>query len=123
MYKHRQHYLPGGEKPELNPKYMLKRNKLAEELLAIDIKQCVFINKANERSEYRKQSSWHNLEEYLHPDVKQPTQKQDYSKAEFLGAIKWEEPPGPYRVFKTETLKEKKEAEVLINRLREEQLP
>ena len=55
--------------------------------------------------------------------MKQKTQKQDYFKVEFISAIKWGEPPRPYRVFKTETLEEKKEAEVLINKLCEEQLP
>lgn len=123
MYEKRLHYLPGGEKPELNPGCMHLRNQLAKTLLSMDFKQCVFIDEANQRSEYGKEKSWHSPDEYLHPDVKQKTQKQDYSKAEFIGAIKWGEPPGPYKVFKTETLDEKKEAEVLINRLQEEQLP
>jgi hypothetical protein len=123
MYEKRLHYLPGGEKPDLNENCMCKRNQLAKELLAMDLKQCVFIDEANERSEYGVVSCWHNPEEYLHKDVKQKTKKQDYSKAEFIGAIKWGEPPGPYRVMKTETLAEKKEAEVLINKLREEEMP
>jgi hypothetical protein len=123
IYEYRLHYFPGGENPELNPECMYKRNQLAEELLSMDFRQCVFIDKANERSEYSKESCWHSPEEYLHPDMKQKTQKQDYSKAEFISAIKWGEPPGPHRVFKTETLEEKKEAEVLINKMRKEQLP
>ena len=52
MYEHRLHHLPGGEKPELNPRCMHKRNELAKQLLEMDFQQNVFINKANERSEY-----------------------------------------------------------------------
>jgi hypothetical protein len=52
MYKHRLHHLPGGEKPKLNPRCMHKRNELTKQLLEMDFRQNVFINKANKRSEY-----------------------------------------------------------------------
>ena len=56
MYKHRLHHLPSGEKPELNPRCMQKRNQLANELLRMDFKQYMFIDEANERSKYSKES-------------------------------------------------------------------
>ena len=56
MYEYRLHHLPGGEKPELNLECMQKRNQLVNELLRMDFKQCVFIDEANERSEYGKES-------------------------------------------------------------------
>jgi hypothetical protein len=73
MYEHRLHHLPGGEKPELNPGCMHKRNELAKQLLEMDFRQNVFIDEANERSEYGIEKCWHSPEEYLHPDVKQKT--------------------------------------------------
>ncbi len=56
MYKHCLHHLPSSEKPKLNPRCMQKRNQLANKLLGIDFKQCMFIGKANERPEYSKES-------------------------------------------------------------------
>jgi hypothetical protein len=73
MYEQRLYHLPGGEKPELNPGCIQKRNQLVNELLRIDFKQCVFIDEANKRSKYGKESCWYTPEEYLHPDVKQKT--------------------------------------------------
>ena len=120
MYKFRSHHLPGGEKPELNEGCMRMRQELATLLLDMDLKNIVFLDEANARTEYGKEHLWHTPEEYLHLDVKQPTTKQGYQKAEFVGAIKWGEPPGPYCVFKPETDTEKKEAELLIQKMQEE---
>jgi hypothetical protein len=55
MYKFRSHHLPGTEKPELNKGYMTMRRELATLLLGMDLKNVVFINKANARSEYGKE--------------------------------------------------------------------
>jgi hypothetical protein len=88
MYKHCLHHLPGGKKPKLNPGCIYKHNKLVKQLFKIDFQQNVFIDKANKRSEYSIEKCWHSPEEYLHPDVKQKTQKQNYSKAEFISTIK-----------------------------------
>ena len=123
MYKFRSHYLPGAEKPELNEGYMKMRRELATLLLGMDLKNVVFIDEANARSEYGKEHLWHTLEEYHHPDVKGGTTKQAYQKAEFVGAIKWGEPPGPYRSFLPETDAEKQEAKLLIQKMQEEELP
>jgi len=123
MYKRRQHFLPGAEKPELTPKNCCMRVKLATELLACDCKTIVFINEANIRSDYGAIPRWHSLEERYHLDVKQSTTKQAYSKGEFLGAIKYGEPPGPFRIFLTETPEEREEAEELLDKLRKEEEP
>jgi Holliday junction resolvasome RuvABC ATP-dependent DNA helicase subunit len=56
MYKFRLHHLPGAKKPELNDGYMQMRRDLATLLLKMDLKNVVFIDEANERSEYGKQS-------------------------------------------------------------------
>ena len=123
MYKHRSHYTPGEEKPELSAGCPQIRVDLAELLLSMDLKTIAFIDEANMRSEYGKIHVWHTPEERFHPDVKQSTTKQDYSKGEFMGALKWGEPPGPYRLFSTETLEEKKEAEILLKKYQSEQEP
>jgi len=70
IYKFRSHYLLGAEKPELNEGYMKMRRELAILLLRIDLKNVVFINKVNVRSEYRKEYLWYTLEEYYYLDVK-----------------------------------------------------
>jgi hypothetical protein len=88
IYKFRLYYLPGTEKPELNNSCIKMQRELATLLLGIDLKNIVFIDKANTRSEYSKEHLWYTPEEYYHPDVKQPTTKQVYQKAEFVGAIK-----------------------------------
>jgi hypothetical protein len=88
IYKFRSHYLPGTEKPELNEGYITMRCELATLLLEIDLKNVIFINEANVRSEYGKEHLWHTPEEYYYPDIKGGTTKQAYQKAEFVGAIK-----------------------------------
>ncbi len=88
IYKFRLYYLPGTEKPELNNSCMKIQQELAILLLGIDLKNIVFIDKANARSEYSKEYLWHTPEEYYHPDIKQPTTKQVYQKAEFVSTIK-----------------------------------
>jgi Holliday junction resolvasome RuvABC ATP-dependent DNA helicase subunit len=78
MYKFRSHHLPSAEKPELNDGCMKMRRELATLLLGMDLKNVVFIDEANARSEYGKEHLWHTLEEYYHLDIKQPTTKQAY---------------------------------------------
>jgi hypothetical protein len=117
IYKFRQHHLPGAKKPKLNKGCQSMRRWLADYLLSINLHSICFIDKANIRSEYRKEHVWHNPKEYHHPNVKQPTTKQAYQKAEFISAIKWGEPPSPHHVFKPETLTEKKEADNLIKKM------
>jgi len=92
-------------------------------LLAHDCKTIVFIDEANIRSDYGAIPRWHSPEERYHPDVKQTTTKQAYSKGEFLGAIKYGESAGPSRIFLAETAEEKKEAEELLEVLRKEEEP
>jgi Holliday junction resolvasome RuvABC ATP-dependent DNA helicase subunit len=46
------------------------RRELATLLLGMDLKNVVFINEANARSEYGKEHLWHTLEEYYYPDIK-----------------------------------------------------
>ena len=75
MYKFRSYYLPGAEKPELNEGYMKMRRELATLLLGMDLKNVVFIDEANARSEYGKEHLWHTLEEYYYLDVKGGTTK------------------------------------------------
>lgn len=70
IYKFRFHYFLGTEKPELNEGYIIMRCELAILLLEIDLKNAVFINKANARSEYGKKYLWYIPEEYYYPDVK-----------------------------------------------------
>jgi hypothetical protein len=70
IYKFRSYYLPGTEKPELNKGYMIMRHELAILLLGIDLKNVVFINKANARSKYGKEYLWHTPEKYYYPDIK-----------------------------------------------------
>jgi len=95
--------------------------KLAIELLACDCKTIVFIDKANIRSDYNAILRWHSLEERYYLDVKQSTIKQAYSKREFLGAIKYGEPLGPFRIFFIKTPEEREEAEELLDKLRKEE--
>ena len=123
MYEHRQHYLAGAENPLLNDGGKQHRVRLATYLLKHDLKTIVFLDQANMRSEYGKPHTWHSPEEYFHPDVKQGTSKQDYQKAEFMGAIKHGEKPGPFRIFKKETLAEQMEMDRLIRKMQEEELP
>ncbi|CZS92399.1 uncharacterized protein RAG0_02841 [Rhynchosporium agropyri] len=123
LFKFRQQHLPGGQKPQLDDYLMNRRIKLAEYLLQTDLKTIVSIYQANTREEHALKSCWHSPEEYLHSDVKQPTTKQDYQKAEFMGAIKWEELPGPAEDFKKETANEIQEAYQLLKRLQAEEAP
>ncbi|PMD64215.1 uncharacterized protein K444DRAFT_626088 [Hyaloscypha bicolor E] len=123
MYKFRSHHLPGAEKPELNEGCMKMRRELATLLLGMDLKNVVFIDEANARSQYGKQSYWYTPEEYFHTDVKSGSTKQAYQKAEFVRAIKWGERPGPYRSFLPETDAEKEEAKLSIKKLQDEELP
>ena len=55
IYKFRSYYLLGVEKPKLNEGYITIRRELAILLLGIDLKNVVFINEANARSEYGKE--------------------------------------------------------------------
>lgn len=102
---------------------MQKRNQLAQELLSFDVKQIVFIDQANARTEYGKVSYQHTPAEYLHSEVKQPITKQFYQRAEFCGAIKYRDSPGSYKIFKIETFVEKNETEILIKLIRKKQMP
>jgi len=123
IYKHRVYYTLNKEKPELSTGCPQMRVDLAELLLSIDLKTIAFIDEANIRSEYKKINVWHTSEERYHLDIIQRTIKQDYSKSEFIKAIKYGEPLGPYRLFSAETLEEKKEAEILLKKYQLEQEP
>jgi hypothetical protein len=123
MYKGHFHYLEGAEKPELTAKIEAKRREVAQDILNSDIKSCIFIDEANMRSEYGRQKAWHKPGEYFHPDVVQKTRKVDYQKAEFMGAIMYNHAPGPYHIFKKETLDELKAADEIIKRLQDEEEP
>lgn len=122
MYEYSLHFLPGAEKPELSQKAQDLRVSLAQIILDYDVRRIVFIDQANIRSEYGGKPTWHTPEEKFHKDVKIPTTKQAYSKGEIMAAIKYNEPPGPARIFTKETLDEQNEAEVHMKTLRAEQM-
>lgn len=122
MYEYRLHFLPGAEKPELSPKLQSIRLSLAQMILDYDVRRIIFIDQANIRSEYGGKPTWHTPEEKFHKDVKIPTTKQAYSKGEIMGAIKYNEPPGPHKIYLKETLAEQNEAEGHMKRMRAEQM-
>jgi hypothetical protein len=70
IYKFHSHHLPGAEKPKLNEGCMQMQRDLATLLLDMDLKNVVFLNKANTRTEYGKEHLWHTPEEYCHPNMK-----------------------------------------------------
>ncbi|PQE32789.1 hypothetical protein CJF32_00001269 [Rutstroemia sp. NJR-2017a WRK4] len=121
MYEYSQHFLPGAEKPQLTRQIRQMRVQLAVYLLKYDLKTIVFIDQANARTEYGKERCWYDPDEYFDSDVVQQSTKQSYQKAEFMAAIKWGEPPGPYIVLKKETLEEENAAEAIMQKYRADQ--
>ena len=53
----------------------------------------------------------------------QRTTKQDYQKAEFMGAIVYNQPPRPFKVFFKETLDKQIEADQILKRMQAEERP
>lgn len=87
------------------------RVKACHFLKTLDIKRLVFIDEASIREQEKgRNRAWRRPNETRHPDIKGSTRDKGYSCGQFLGAIKYGEPAGPYAIIELETEKEKKEA-------------